>query len=137
MNFFVISENRKEIEERKTLNNQIEELPYKFNQLIDLVNNRYFGGQEDFHINVSDYKDIRLLEKVRKKAPKQFKAGDHGNCSADDEGTRANSRMSAKANGDESDTSSSSDEELYANMTSDFNTLIPLQKTRHVPSKRY
>ena len=67
-----------------------------------------------FHIQVSDYKDIRALEKARKKAPREIKAGD----------------MDADAEDEES-----SDEEMYANMTSDFNTLIPVPKSAAVKRK--
>ncbi len=67
--FLIISEYRKEIEERRNLDHKIEDLPHKFNHLVDLINDRYFDGQEVFHIQVSDYKDIRQLEKARKRTP--------------------------------------------------------------------
>ena len=108
------TEHRKEIEERRTLDSKIEDLPHKFNHLVELINDRYFDGQEVFHIQVSDYKDIRALEKARKKAPREIKAEDMEADNEDEE---------------------SSDEEMYANMTSDFNTLIPMPKSANVKRK--
>ncbi|XP_063710414.1 uncharacterized protein LOC134838971 isoform X2 [Symsagittifera roscoffensis] len=112
---------RKEIDERRTLDNKIENLPHKFNHLVDLINDRYFDGQEVFHIQVSDYKDIRMLEKARKKAPREIKKSEMGG-DGDNE--------------PEADDEESTDNEIYERMTNDFNTLIPAPKSASVPSKK-
>ena len=104
---------------------------------------RYFDGQEDFHINVSDYKDIRMMEKVRKRAPRSVKGDTDKPSSASATYLKGNGSRSVSQSGRFSSVAaneseeSSSDDEFYENMTSDFNTLIPVQKSRNVPSRKY
>ncbi|XP_075240143.1 polycystin-2-like [Convolutriloba macropyga] len=127
---------RKEIEERRALDNKIADLPHKFNHLLDLINDRYFDGQEVFHIHVNDYKDIRLLEKARKRAPKDIRSLNNTNNNKDINGNGVpQGGIPADHHAQEGE-ESSSDEEMYENMTSDFNTLIPRPKANSVQSKK-
>ena len=97
---------------------------------------RYFDGQEVFHIHVNDYKDIRLLEKARKRAPKDIRSLNNTNNNKDINGNGVpQGGIPADHHAQEGE-ESSSDEEMYENMTSDFNTLIPRPKANSVQSKK-